>query len=205
MLSDAKKGTYRESRLGKYKHDLICIGSSTGGLPIVQKILKGIELKETTVIICQHVNQQHNSNIMEALERSIKGKYLQVDESTKLKKGFVYILAGGSDYEIKKRYNDYYIDPVGLSDEQYHPSFNVLTKSLIPLNEMNTGCMILSGLGNDGSKYLSELKNNNVKLLVQEPESAVAPYMPKAAIATGKIDHVYNESDLSDYLKRSAA
>lgn len=185
--------------------DYILIGSSTGGLPVLQEIIKGLELKQSVVIICQHISKDHSQNVMDVLTKKVKKSVHLVSEKTELKKGKIYLLAGNNDYRLISRYGKVYIDSVGLSNELYHPSFNILTESMLQIKDQKSGCVILSGLGNDGSKYLKQLKLNNVKLVVQDPDTAVAHYMPKAAIATGVVDHVYTTQELHDFIKRSAA
>ena len=186
-------------------YDLICIGGSTGGFPVLQSILKGIKNKNTITIICQHVSKEHTLSLLESLSKQVKGQLSCVKQSTQLRKGGIYMLSGESDFEIKVKYKKIYLEPVGLTEENFHPSFNTLTGSLLKLNGYRSSCIILSGLGNDGSKFLNKLKENNVKILVQAPDSAVAPFMPKAAISTGSVDHIYTEDELLNFIKRSAA
>lgn len=205
LLYQSKGVASNYSQTGKYGLDLLCIGSSTGGLPVVQKLIKGIEKENTIVIICQHINQQHDISMFETLAKSAPKNLVLVKESTILKSGFTYVLGGGNDFELRHKYGKLYLESVGLSEEDYHPSFNILTGSLLNVRGLKQGCIILSGLGNDGAKHLVELKKHQVKILVQDPQKAVAPYMPRAAIQTGQVDHVYNEADLHAFLKRSAA
>lgn len=193
------------NQAGRYQFDLICIGSSTGGLPVIQKVFKELKQKKTIIILCQHIGADHSLNIVESLSKHIKHRMRFVEKSTELIKGNTYILSGSSDFEIRNKYNKLFLEPVGITTESYHPSFNVLTGSLTKLNGIKMGCIILSGLGDDGSKHLKDLKNKKVKILVQDPNSAVAPFMPRAAITTGQVDHIYDEVQLQDFLKRSAA
>lgn len=188
----------------RYQLDFLVIGSSTGGLPVLQHITRGLHLKTTIVVICQHVSQEHTGEILAAISKSVRNKIQKVDSSTELQRGNIYVLSGGNDYEVRKKYHRIFLEPVELGQENYHPSFNVLTKSLNALSTFKVGCIILSGLGDDGSKYLNELKKDKVKILVQEPKGSVAPFMPKAAISTGHVDHVYNQEQLHDFLKRTA-
>ena len=146
--------------------DIICIGSSTGGFPIVQQIVKGINQKDTIIIICQHINKLHSNDMFMTLSKQVRRNLKHVDSSTELKKGNTYLLSGASDFEIKSKYKKLYLEPVGITNEPYHPSFNILTGSLSKLNGAKLGCIILSGLGDDGSKHLKELKNNHVEILV---------------------------------------
>lgn len=205
FITHMNSSSHFQNDTGKYKLDLLCIGSSTGGLPVLQDILRGIKQKETITILCQHVGKSHSQNIKDTLQKSIKGHFEIVETTTQLHKGVTYVLSGGSDFVLRTKYNNTYLEPVGLTEAPYHPSFDTLVDSLTRLNDLKAGCIILSGLGDDGSKHLKLLKSRQIKLLAQDPQTATAPYMPRAAISTGQIDHIYNASQLHDFIKRSVA
>lgn len=195
----------RAEGLDKYQLDLLCIGSSTGGLPVLQNILKGLNAKKTITIVCQHVNKVHTEQIKEALLRCVQSRLVVVTENSSIRPGIVYLLGGGRDFKLVTRYDKLHLVTDGLSEENYHPSFNCLLESLSKIKNQKSGCIILSGLGDDGSKHLKSLKAHNVKILVQDPDTATAPYMPKAAMATGHVDMVYSEEKLYDFIRRSVA
>jgi two-component system chemotaxis response regulator CheB len=127
-----------------------------------------------------------------------------VEQETSLKHGNVYLLAGGSDYQLKKKYNKMYLTPISDSSSEYHPSFNTLVKSTLMLEERSL-IIILSGLGNDGSLCLKEVREKGMLVAVQDPATAVAPFMPRAAIMSGQVDDVITEEQLPDYLKKRVA
>lgn len=205
IVARAKGLVGSSNHASRYQFDLLCIGSSTGGIPVIQKVAKNLKQKNTIIVICQHISAGHSSSMVETLSKHINHKVTLVEKSTELIKGNTYILSGLSDFEVKNKYNKLFLEPVGITNESYHPSFNVLTGSLTKLKDLKRGCIILSGLGDDGSKHLNILKDQNVKIVVQDPKTAVAPYMPKAAITTGQVDHIYDETQLQGFLKRSAA
>lgn len=185
-------------------HGIILIGSSTGGVPVVSSMIKGIELTNQSIIICQHIGPgELTQNLYDSLKKSSRSLQL-VEQETSFKHGNVYLLAGGSDYQLKKKYNKLFIVPISDSASEYHPSFNTLVKSTLELDERSL-VIILSGLGNDGSLCLKEARQKGIRVAVQDPSTAVAPFMPKAAIMSGQVDDVVTEDQLPDYLKKRVA
>lgn len=195
-----QKGTKTDSVL-----DLICIGSSTGGLPVVQKILKNVNFKKTIIVVCQHIGEKFDDNIYETLSKSIKKNIKKISTRSEIFPGYVYILGGGSDYHLVSKYGKLYLNPIGISETVFHPSFDQLLFSMLHLKNLSMSCLVLSGLGNDGSKYLEDVGKKKINIIAQTPKQSVAPYMPQAAINTGFVNEVLDEGQLHDYLIKKVA
>jgi chemotaxis response regulator CheB len=189
----------------KNRPSLLLIGSSTGGFPVVQELLSQFRLERIAVVICQHINAEMSENLRTSLVGKVLAPCRVVYDQTELLPGSVYLLSGGKDFGLKKKYGKIYLVPQTDSESVYHPSFNKLTESLLALDDLTSACVILSGLGADGSKYLTELKKKNVEILVQDPETAIAPGMPRSAIQTGAVNRVLGVSELRSYIGRWAA
>ena len=54
-------------------------------------------------------------------------------------------------------------------------------------------------------KNLEKLSKAGVKIIVQDPASCIAPYMPETAIKTGHVTSILNEEMLQGFIKRSVA
>ena len=185
--------------------DLLCIGSSTGGLPVVQKILKNIHPKQTIIIICQHISKEMGDEIFESITKNLNSsiRVVKVEEEVEINRGGIYILSGGKDYKIRQKYNKFYLALDESPKSIYHPSYESLLHSLSKVSGLHSGCIFLSGLGNDGSNQVVELKKMGVHIIAQNPKESIAPYMPTAAIETGAVSKVLDTHDIHEYLKRS--
>lgn len=187
------------------KYDLVLIGSSTGGFPVVQEILQQFRTQQLIVVICQHISEEMSESLASALNAKMLMPCNLIREQTELNPGQVYFLSGGRDFELKEKYGKLYLVPSIDSESAYHPSFNKLTGSLLGISHMTSCCFVLSGLGADGSKYLSQLQKKGIAIVAQDPEGAVAPGMPKAAIQTGAVSEVLGVTELHKYLGKIAA
>ncbi len=187
------------------RYDLIVIGSSTGGLPVAKSILKKMQVKNTIVIMCQHIDAENTKVILPTLSDSKGRKAILIDASTKLDLGNIYLLHGGSDYILNERYGSIYVNHIGLTSEFYHPSINSLLSSVDSVANKKIAIVILSGLGSDGKQAISQQKLFNVDLIVQDPGDAIAPGMPQSVIDTGKATSIFKAKTLPDYLKDKVA
>lgn len=194
-ISNLNKAT-----IGSDKFDVICIGSSTGGFPVIQNIVKNLRFKKTIILICQHISQEHAVNLKEGLEKIVKTKFFMGSDNKELKEGTTYLLPGGADFSLENKYGKLVLKKI-TSSESFHPSFNELVNSMGKFHNLNMACVILSGLGDDGSKYLKTLPNN-IKVIAQDTTEAIAAFMPQAAIATGRVNHIYKIDEMKKFLSR---
>ncbi|OOS19500.1 chemotaxis protein CheB [Moraxella lincolnii] len=76
-----------------------------------------------------------------------------------------------------------------LSREQwqcgYNPSINDILKNASDVYADQLIGIIFSGMGDDGCKYIDDIKANNSQIWVQDPNSSASPSQPQAMIDTG--------------------
>lgn len=206
---DAAKNAARPKhymlRQGTGKYDLVLIGSSTGGFPVVQEILQQFRTERLIVVVCQHISASMSDSLACALNAKMLMPCNLIKEQTELHAGKVYLLSGGVDFELKEKYGKLYIVPSHDEESAFHPSFNKLTGSLLDISNLTGCCFVLSGLGADGSKHLFQLQKKGIAIIAQDPEGAVAPGMPKAAIQTGAVSEILGITELYKYLGKMAA
>ncbi len=77
------------------------------------------------------------------------------------------------------------------------PSVDVLFRSVAKYAGKNTVGVILTGMGSDGARGISEIKESGAKTIAQDEESCVVFGMPKEAIKTGAIDSVVSLENIS--------
>jgi two-component system chemotaxis response regulator CheB len=51
-------------------------------------------------------------------------------------------------------------------------------------------CIIMTGMGRDGSEGLINIKNKGGKIIAEDQSTSIVYGMPKAAVETGKVDKV---------------
>ena len=91
---------------------------------------------------------------------------------------------------------------------RHRPSVDVLFRSVARYAGVNATGIIMTGMGDDGSRGMLEMKNAGAFNLAQDEESCVVFGMPQEAIKKGGVDKVLPLEGLADeamrvYRKRS--
>jgi two-component system chemotaxis response regulator CheB len=74
--------------------------------------------------------------------------------------------------------------------EHSRPSIDVLFESAADAYGPATVGVVLTGANADGARGAARIKERGGFVVVQEPESAEAPAMPRAAIAAARVDRI---------------
>ena len=110
-----------------------------------------------------------------------------------IQKGWVYIAPGGKHIKVVKKAAEYVIK---LNDEPpidgLRPCANVMYKSLVQCNYDEITCVVLTGMGADGTNGIKALNKNhkNIYVIAQDEETSVVYGMPKAIAGTGLVNEV---------------
>ena len=135
-------------------------------------------------------------------ERLNELSQVQVKEASNgevLKNGVVYIAPGGTHIAIKKSgashvisFND--MPPIsGLK-----PCANIMFDSLTSSNYDEVVCVVLTGMGADGTNGILSLgKSKPIYVIAQDEKSSVVYGMPRAIYEAGVVDEVVTLSDVA--------
>ncbi len=156
---------------------ILLIGASTGGPSEIEKIVKSLPLLQNTiVIIAQHMPAPFLENFAKSLQQKTLNPLSCIDEQIKLKKGKIYLCKKSmtldtENFEFKETSNKGF----------YNPDIEILFGSFIPLaNEYEMMIVILTGIGEDGSKAALSLSKEGVRVLTEEAENCIVDGMPSA-------------------------
>jgi len=156
---------------------ILLIGASTGGPSEIEKIIKSLPLLQNTiVIIAQHMLVVFLENFAKTLQRKTANPLLCIDEKTELQGGKIYLckesmVIDAKSLVFKKPNNKGF----------YNPDIETLFSSFIPLaKEYEMMIIILTGIGNDGSKAALSLSKEGARVLTEEAENCIVDGMPSA-------------------------
>ncbi len=82
------------------------------------------------------------------------------------------------------------------------PSIDVLFESAVDAYGRNLIGIILTGGNDDGSRGFKSIKESGGLAIVQDPKTAEAEAMPRAALVAAKPDYVWSLEKIGDFLKR---
>ncbi|MEI6206376.1 MAG: chemotaxis protein CheB [Desulfuromonadales bacterium] len=175
---------------------IVGIGTSAGGLEALELFLSHVPSEcGMAFVVIQHLSPTHVGNLPELLQRSTTLKVSQVDSTTKVQPDHVYVIPPNKDMSISKR-TLYLHDPEAETKHGLRLPIDTFLHSLAEEAEEQSIGVILSGMGSDGSKGLSAIKEKGGLTLAQEPSSAKFDSMPRSAIDAGLVDIVAPAEEL---------
>lgn len=170
--------------------DVIAIGSSTGGPPALQHIFSSFrEQLPFAVVVSQHMPAGFTKTFADRLNRLSALDIKEAADGDAVKPGQVLIAPGGRNMIFEKKGAQIVARIVAPSQEdRYIPSVDAMFTSCASVFGSRTLGIILTGMGNDGSKGVVAVKEAGGWVIAESDTSAVVFGMPKEAIATGVVD-----------------
>lgn len=183
-------------------HDIIVIGASAGGLKalgaIVAKLPAGMN---ASIFIVQHLPADKPSMLPQILEDLGSLPVTHPTDGAKFKKGHIYVappdhhllIARGSVRVVR-----------GPQENRFRPAIDALFRSAARTYGPRVIAVVLTGYLDDGTVGLQAVKKRGGTAIVQSPEEAEYPSMPRNAMRYVTIDHCAPLAEIPDLLIRIA-
>ena len=163
----------------------VAIGTSTGGPPTLIEIFKAIDSSvNAAFFIVQHGPTWMLETFAQRLQRESSLKVDLAISGIEVEAGHIYIAPGDKHIRIEPNTFKISLDD-GPKENFVRPAADPLFRSVADAFGKYSVGVILTGLGKDGTQGAAQIAASKGAVLVQDPETAVAPSMPKAAIAGG--------------------
>ena len=160
---------------------IVVVGASWGGLQALTTLVSGFPKDfPLPLVLIQHRSRDSTSALAELLQDASKLCVCEVEDKAPVVPGHVHIAP--PDYHLL-------IDSgfFALSTEAPHrysrPSIDITFESAALAYDGDTIGVVLTGANQDGSEGLKLIVARGGVAIVQDPETAESPTMPKAAIA----------------------
>lgn len=177
----------RKQRAPEDSCDLIAIGASAGGLPALMQIVSTIEPGGPAILIVQHLDPRHKSQIPQLLSRKTGLPVKEAEDGESIARGTIYV--GPADEHLLVGQGKIQLAHSRLVRFS-RPSIDVMFASVAAIYGKRAIGVILSGSNRDGADGIAAIKRAGGITVAQSPESAEYRVMPQAAIDTGCVDHV---------------
>lgn len=168
------------------------IVASTGGNPIIQKLIKDFQKSwNAAFFIVTHGPKWLPGVLSQSLQRATSLKVNIARENLQVKPGEIYIPPGDRHLMVKRKSQSIitHIDD-GPKENFVRPSGDPTFRSMVNVFGQKCIGIVLTGLGRDGSLGCAYIKKAHGKVIVQDPQTATAPTMPKSVIDLGIVDDV---------------
>lgn len=178
-----------------FKPDLVLIGISTGGPAALQKIIPGLPQDlPCGVIIAQHMPQGFTKTLANRLNQTSKLEVKEAEDGDAIKPGRVLVAPAGFQTRIRKRFAGYCVQITDDSDKNYlyKPCIDVLFSSAAEMYKNKTLGIIMTGMGNDGTKGSIEINHAGGMVFVQSEDTCVVSSMPNSVVKAGVANKVFS-------------
>ena len=168
---------------------IIVIGASTGGTEALKTLLEGMPMDCPGIVIVQHMPEHFTKAFAQRMNDTCQITVKEASNNDTVLRGQALIAPGNKHTLLKRSGARYYVEVKdGPLVSRHRPSVDVLFRSAARYAGKNTVGIILTGMGDDGSKGMLEMKNLGAFNIAQDEATSVVFGMPKEAIKAGAVD-----------------
>lgn len=175
---------------------VVVIGASTGGPQTLRRVIAKLPVLDACVVIVQHMPQHVNESIRKSLSRLTEMKVELAEDGMALENGLVLIAPSEVHLEFENNERVKLVE--GEKVNFVCPSVDVTMRSLQKSSRIRSVGIVLTGMGSDGARGISHIKNLGGVTIAQDEESCIIYGMPRAAAETGKVDYILPPEMIGD-------
>ena len=160
--------------------DIIVIGCSAGGVEALPRILQQLTASlPATVFIAQHLAPSENPYLVELLRRSSRLPVQWAEQGEPFVRGKVYV----APPDVHLLFADHHMHLSRTARENHsRPSIDKLFRSAAATYGSRVIGVLLTGMLDDGVAGLRAIREAGGVVLVQDPEGAAYPDLPRRAL-----------------------
>ena len=172
---------------------IVAMASSTGGPKALQSVIPRLPANlDAPVVLVQHMPKGFTASLAERLNSMSEVRVVEAQEGDRLECGTVYLAKGGMHMNVVSGAGGYTIhytdEPIR---EGVKPCANYMYESLRTSKFDKIVCVVLTGMGADGTEGIKNLKEvKKVHVISQNEETSTIYGMPKAVAKAGLSDQV---------------
>ena len=173
------------------KYGIVAIACSTGGPQALHALIPMMpDDLGIPVVVLQHMPAGFTKSLADRLDGMSSLKVKEAEDGEELLPDTVYIAPGGRHFEIKGKSGKLYANVYkGPPVNNLRPNADVMYESLIDVDVGAVLCVVLTGMGSDGTKGIASLKEKkDVYCITQNEETCVVYGMPRAVELSGLSD-----------------
>jgi two-component system chemotaxis response regulator CheB len=182
---------------------LVLVGTSTGGPPALEALLKGLPAGFAwPILIAQHMPEGFTGPLARRLDGLCALNVIEVRQPVALSAGFAYYGRGEADLIVSRRCGGLVaMAAPAQTDYPWHPSTERLVKSAmaqVPASQL-VG-VLMTGMGNDGAKAMAHLHALGGTTIAEAEETAIVWGMPGELVKAGGADWIVPLHDIAERL-----
>lgn len=179
--------------------EIIGIGASTGGPPVLQTLISSLSPGfSIPIIVVQHIAAGFLSGMLTWLSHHSKMMLSIPQTGDVINEGHIYFAPEDHHIEITPA-RRFLIHPIADNNALKRPITHLFSSMAQVFGKTAAG-VLLTGMGNDGAVGLKEMKKHGAVTLVQNRESSVVFGMPHEAIKLDAASYVLSPAEIASYL-----
>jgi len=179
-------------------YEIIVIGCSLGGMHALEVIFTALPRGFCVPIaVVQHRHRASNEALPSHFRRFSRLPVVDVEDKQWIRPGTVYLAP--ANYHLLVERGEFSLS-VDEKVRHSRPSVDVLFQSAADAYGARVIAVVLTGANDDGAEGARRVKSRGGLVIVQDPETAEAPEMPRAAIAAAPVDRILRLDQIASYL-----
>ena len=179
--------------------DVIAIGTSTGGPNALTTLIPKFPADfPVPIVIVQHMPPLFTRLLAERLSSLGRLKVREGKEGENLRPGHVWIAPGDNHMTVARKGMEFVLglnhDP---QENSCRPAVDVLFRSVAQSYGSHVLAVVLTGMGNDGTRGAAAIREAGGQVIVQDEASSVVWGMPGSIVASQLADHAYPLSSIA--------
>jgi two-component system chemotaxis response regulator CheB len=185
----------------KGKFPVVVVAASTGGPATLMKFIPSFpENFPGAILLVQHMPGNFTGQFGEQLAEVSKIRVKEASQGEMLQPGHVYVCPGTHHLRVTPTGRITLDDGPRISG--YRPCADVTLETVASFAGPMSIAMILTGMGNDGSRGVQAIKAAGGHVFAQDEASSVIFGMPSEAIKTGVVDQVTSIENMYSALEK---
>lgn len=176
----------------------VAIGSSTGGVDALERVLAEFPANCPPTVITQHMPQGFLGSFAQRLNARILPKVTLATTGAPLLPGVIYLAPGGAEHLTLAGAASPVCQLIAAEKRSGHrPSVDMLFESAAILGERAVA-VLLTGMGRDGAEGMLRMRQLGATCLAQDKDSSVVWGMPRVAHEIGAAERLVPLSQMCE-------
>lgn len=182
---------------------VLVVGASTGGTEALKVLLEAMPLDAPGIVIVQHMPEHFTAAFARRLDSSCRISVKEAENDDTVVRGRALIAPGNRHTLLKRSGARYYVEvKEGPLVCRHRPSVDVLFRSAARYAGKNAVGVIMTGMGDDGSRGMREMKDAGAFTIAQDEGTCVVYGMPKEAVKLGAVDKILPLEGIASFTVR---
>jgi two-component system chemotaxis response regulator CheB len=171
------------------KRDIIVVGASAGGVAALVDFVKSLPSNlDASIFVVLHTAPYSPSQLPQVLSKAGELNATHAKDGEEIEKGQIYI-APPDHHLILEKGNRIAVRK-GPKENRFRPSVDALFRSAAFVYGPRVVGIVFSGLLDDGTSGMWNIKRCGGVTIIQNPEDAQYPSMPKNVLQYVDVDHI---------------